>query len=172
MTKEEKEKILQEMEHLIRGELSADMYYNDGIEWGVNRCKDIVENMPIAEPKETNLEHYYNEIVELTISNNSDGHHALGLAIKKVYVKYTNKFGVNLNDMLKWYSSPYEKPKYKLTQFEYDLLRTNDMSHDRKVGSFATYVNMKEVGYFKDIDFNLTIKDVLENCEVVEWFYL
>lgn len=167
MTKEEKEKLLDYIDRRIK-------YYQCGGEYAEGRYdayKDVyeyVEDMPITEPKETNLEHYYNEIVELTISNNSDGHHALGLAIKKVYVKYTNKFGVNLNDMLKWYSSPYEKPKYKLTQFEYDLLRTNDMSHDRKVGSFATYVNMKEVGYFKDIDFNLTIKDVLENCEVVE----
>lgn len=167
MTKEEKEKLLDYIAEQINCvELGED--YLAGENHAYKNVREYVECMPITEPKETNLEHYYNEIVELTISNNSDGHHALGLAIKKVYVKYTNKFGVNLNDMLKWYSSPYEKPKYKLTQFEYDLLRTNDMSHDRKVGSFATYVNIKKVGYFKDIDFDLTIKDVLENCEVVE----
>lgn len=55
----------------------------------------------------------------------------------------------------------------KLSQFEYDLLRTNDQSHDRKLSSFATYKNMKELGYFKNVDFELTIKQVLDDCEVV-----
>lgn len=57
--------------------------------------------------------------------------------------------------------------KVELTQFEYDLLRTNNMSHDRKLSSFATYKGLKEIGYFKDINFNLTIDEVLSNCEVV-----
>ena len=56
----------------------------------------------------------------------------------------------------------------KLSQFEYDLLRTNDQSHDRKLSSFSTYRNMKDLGYFENVDFELTIKQVLENCEVVE----
>lgn len=55
----------------------------------------------------------------------------------------------------------------KLSQFEYDLLRTNDQSHDRKLSSFATYKNMKELGYFKNVDFELTIKQVLDDCKVL-----
>ena len=40
------------------------------------------------------------------------------------------------------------------------------MSHDRKLSSFATYKNLREIGYFKDIDFDLTIGEILENCEI------
>lgn len=76
---------------------------------------------------------------------------------------------ISCNEMrVKWLLRKHEKPKYKLSQFEYDLLRTNNMSHDEKLKDFATYKNLKEIGYFKDIDFNLTIDEILANCEVVK----
>lgn len=65
-----------------------------------------------------------------------------------------------------WLNQPYKKPTYKLSQFEYDLLRTNNMSRNRKLSSFATYKNLGEIGYFKDIDFDLTINEILSNFEV------
>lgn len=65
-----------------------------------------------------------------------------------------------------WLKKPYKKPTYKLSQFEYDLLRTNNMSRNRKLSSFATYKNLGEIGYFKDIDFDLTINEILSNFEV------
>lgn len=61
------------------------------------------------------------------------------------------------------------KEPIKLKQWEYDLIRTNDMSHDREFRSFNTYQNMKVIGYFKGItDTSMTLKEILNNCEVVE----
>lgn len=42
------------------------------------------------------------------------------------------------------------------------------MAKDKKLKDFATYKNLQEVGYFKNLDFNLKIEDILENCEVIE----
>lgn len=75
------------------------------------------------------------------------------------------------NNILKFLHKEYKEKHrnpIKLSQFEYDLLRTNDQSHDRKLNSFSTYKNMKELGYFKNVDFELTIKQVLDDCEVVK----
>ena len=66
---------------------------------------------------------------------------------------------------LGWFKLLYGKPIYKLTKFEYDLLRTNDMAKDKTLNDFATYKNLQTIGYFKNIDFNLKIEEVLENCE-------
>lgn len=68
----------------------------------------------------------------------------------------------------KWLKQPYKKPIYKLSRFEYDLLRTNNLSHDKKLKDFATYENLREIGYFKDIDFDLKIDEILDNCEVID----
>ena len=62
----------------------------------------------------------------------------------------------------------YKGSKIKLTKFEYDLLRTNDQPHSRKFCTFSTYRNMQEIGYFKDVNIDLSIKDILANCEVEE----
>ena len=58
--------------------------------------------------------------------------------------------------------------KYKLTQFEYDLLRASDVSHKKKLKEVAIYNTLKKIGYFKDIDFELAIYEILNNCEVIE----
>lgn len=74
------------------------------------------------------------------------------------------------NYLLKFLQKEYKEKHrdyIKLSQFEYDLLRTNDQSHDRKLNSFATYKNMKELGYFENVDFELTIKQVLDDCKVL-----
>ncbi len=72
-----------------------------------------------------------------------------------------------LKDCYKFLAEEY-KPKIKLTKFEYDMLRTNDQPHSRKFCTFSTYRNMQEIGYFKDVNIDLSIKDILANCEVEE----
>lgn len=57
----------------------------------------------------------------------------------------------------------------KLKQWEYDLIATNNMSRERPFESFATYRNMKNMGYFESIkDTSMTLKEILDNCEIVE----
>lgn len=60
------------------------------------------------------------------------------------------------------------KHTYRLTRFEYDLLRTNTESKDKTFNDFATYKKLRSVGYFRGIDFELKIDDVLANCEVIQ----
>ena len=68
-----------------------------------------------------------------------------------------------------WLLEEHEEP-IKLTKFEYDLLRTNDRSHEcNSFQWFNTYRNMKAIGYFKGItNTSMTLKEILENCEVIE----
>ncbi len=67
----------------------------------------------------------------------------------------------------KSYNWLYEEAKIKLSQWEYDLIATNDMPHNRQFGSFNTYNHMKEKGYFKDVvDTSMSLEEILRNAEV------
>lgn len=72
------------------------------------------------------------------------------------------------NKRLRWLASPYRK-KYKLTKFENDLLQSHLKGHlsGHKFKSVLVLNEMKEKGYFKGVDENATIGDILGNCEVI-----
>ena len=142
----------------------------------------FAERIPIMSYKEF-MEKDDNKITNLEwILNNLDKKVINNLPICVIACKYIEKGKCidkkckdckfyDTNNLLKFLHKEYKekhRDPIKLYKFEYDLLRTNDQSHDRKLSSFATYKNMKDLGYFKDVDFELTIKQVLENCEVVE----
>ena len=69
-------------------------------------------------------------------------------------------------ERFKWLASPYKKPPYKLSQFEYDLLKS--YSDIYSFNAFNSLSGMKEKGYFKGIDDNKKIGDILDNCEVIK----
>ena len=73
-------------------------------------------------------------------------------------------------ERLIWLTSPYKKPAYKLTKFENDLLQSYLKGHlsGRKFKSILVLNGMKEKGYFKGVDENATIVDILEKCEVIK----
>lgn len=121
--------------------------------------------------QETNLDHYKDEILEKGMWN---------LAVVDGRPKRCNDtmcrncdFTANVlhgcrKRLIEWLKQPYIKPKYELTQFEYDLLQT----YPRKLYRFKTMdslTKMKEKGYFKGIDENATIEDILENCEITKF---
>lgn len=60
---------------------------------------------------------------------------------------------------------PHEKPVYKLTKFEKELLECYSDVYSFKV--FNSLNGMKEKGYFKVIDDNELIGEILAKCEVV-----
>ena len=119
----------------------------------------------------TNFEYYKSDIFKL-YKKYADStkiiYLAIGMAMHNVYWKNFDKAKDNIVSMLDWYAQPYKEPKNKGTQFEYDLLKTNDQDHNRTVGSFNTYLNMRNLGYFKSVNFDKSIKEVLENWEMVE----
>lgn len=80
----------------------------------------------------------------------------------------------NLSQVAEWLeelkqyrlASPYKKPAYKLTKFEKDLLQSFLDTYAFKNVRPLTW--MKEKGYFKGIDKDATIEDILANCEITE----
>ena len=72
---------------------------------------------------------------------------------------------IGCNEIKKWLKQPYRKPTYKLTKFEKELLQCYPYENSFKL--FNSLNGMKKKGYFKGIDDNEIIGDILENCEVV-----
>lgn len=117
--------------------------------------------------QETNYEHFKDEIIEDS-----------GFTLALVNGKPCKCSSVNCSDcgfstghgcgekIKEWLKSPYEKPTYKLTQFEYDLLQLYKGRYSFKLSNSLR--GMKEKGYFKSIDENAKIEDILESCEVMD----
>ena len=114
----------------------------------------------------TNLEFYKDEIKEEFLK-----HHYLGDVVYRVASNNGYKFYRNSEDdinLIDWLLEEHKEP-IKLKRFEYDLIRTNDSSHNTSFRTFNTYINMKSIGYFDGItNTSMTLKEILENCEVVE----
>lgn len=120
--------------------------------------------------QESNFEHYKDEILECCIDH---------LAVVKGIPKSCTKIDCNYCDFLTikkecceiardWLKQPFKKPKYKFTQFEYDLINTYSDCHEScKFSDFKQLIELKDKGYFKNVDKNELIKDIIENCEVV-----
>ncbi len=61
--------------------------------------------------------------------------------------------------------------KIKLKKWEYDyfqVMKEMVSKLDRKLIDADSYLSkLKEKGYFKNVDLNMTAEEVLENCEIV-----
>lgn len=120
---------------------------------------------------ETNLDHFKHGILEDCVWN---------LAVVKGKPKrcnYTNCRDCEFNKdsprechkrAVEWLKKPYIKPTYKLTKFENDLLQSFIGTYKFKFKDVKPLTWMKEKGYFKGIDKDATIEDILANCEVTE----
>lgn len=120
------------------------------------------------EKSETNLEFYYDDLIKEDCSD-------FGVVNGKIescaYIpceKCEFKDGNCHKNRITWLLSQRKKPKYKFTQFEYDLINTYRHVDDRcKFNDCYQLKSLKEKGYFNDVDKNESIKDILANCEVV-----
>lgn len=121
------------------------------------------------EKKETNYEHYKDEIIEGWM---------LDLALVDGKLKRCSRvdcdeceFNPGANKgckqrLIEWVKKPYEKPKYELSRFEYDLLQLYKGKYSFKLSNSLR--GMKEKGYFRSVDENAKIEDILESCEVIK----
>lgn len=111
----------------------------------------------------TNLEHYFVKVA--TFDRQTI---VLDMCVNS-YESWYKSYAKSEMTMVDWLLSPYEEPKptYKLTQFEYDLLRTAKWS-TRLFGEYDYLMNLKAIGYFKDITSAMAIVNVLDNAEVIE----
>ena len=119
--------------------------------------------------EETNFEHFFEYLSTKRMSDFAliDGR------ITQCSVTRCSKCDFN-NDCIEgkftWLKQPYKKPVYKLTKFENDLLQSYLKCHlsGNEFKSILVLNGMKEKGYFKGVDEDETIEDILVNCEVIE----
>lgn len=71
-------------------------------------------------------------------------------------------------DLIKWLLMEH-KETYKLSKFEYDLLLAVKKwsGGEQTIEQFFILRNLKEKGYFKNVDIEKTVAEILENCEVI-----
>ena len=115
---------------------------------------------------ETNFEHFFEYLSTKRMSDFAliDGRVTQCVGARCSKCKFNDDC---IEGKFTWLKQPYEKPTYKLTQFEYDLLQIKAI----EAITFKNMVfltEMKEKGYFKGIDENAKIEDILESCEVIE----
>lgn len=114
----------------------------------------------------TNLEYYKDEIKEEFLN-----HHYLGDVVYRVASNNGYKFYRNSEDdinLIDWLLEEHKEP-IKLTKFEYDLLQCYQETKDD--GEFVDHYILTEMqykGHFQNVDYNLTIEEILDNCEVID----
>lgn len=165
-TKEEYIKALNGMEEVydnLDGCMSAMSMFKEG----VNLLTGLINEH--FEEEETNAEHYLEDLLKVgSYFTFMDGKikHCSGVSCCDCM------FGEEDcgNKKFIWLASPYKKPPYKLTKFENDLLQSylKGCLSKRTFKSVLTLNAMKEKGYFKGVDENATIKDILADCEVIK----
>lgn len=157
-TKEEYEKALKEINDAFYG---ANLLSNQTRRFdnNLNLLRELV-NEHFEEKQETNLERYYDDLAmygkELCKCDEVDCS----------VCSFNNGRGSCQQSRNKWLNKPYEKPTYQLTQFEFDLLQINSIKAFRFKNINALTL-MKEKGYFKDIDEDATIEEIIAKSEVV-----
>lgn len=162
-TKQEYEKALKEMNDAFYGITflnSQTRRFDDNL----NLLRELV-NEHFEEKKESNLEHYKEEI-------KSAGYDFALVNGKPTTCKWILCDQCFFNDRIlcakkriEWMLKPFKR-KYKLTQFEYDLLQSYASGY--KFKDIMPLIVMKEKGYFKDINKDEKITDILWNCGVIK----
>lgn len=118
---------------------------------------------------ETNLDHFKQEILEKGLWNlavvkggpeRCDRTKCIDCELSKDRSRGCHE------KVMDWLKKPYQKPAYKLTKFEFDLLQIYSSIYRFKVCN--SLMVMKEKGYFKGVDEDATIRDILADCEITE----
>lgn len=138
----------------------------------INLITELV-NENFKENVETNLEHYKDRIIELCIGELaiSKGKVVECCAIPCSECDFEDKNGhcIGNHEIMKWLKQPYKELPYKLSQFEFDIIQTYRDCHEScKISEFKQLIELKDKGYFKCIDHDTKIQDVLKNCEVIQ----
>lgn len=123
--------------------------------------------------QETNLDHFKHEILENSLWN---------LAVAKG--KPTRCDRIRCSDCefnkdrskgchekaIKWLEQPYKAPAIKLTNFEIDLLQScsQGYSPEYQFKNINSLTEMRKKGYFKGVDRDATLEDILANSEITE----
>lgn len=127
----------------------------------------------MKEKKMTNLEYYVSKGLINEGAMLCGGAHickySVGCEAKRYdcsKCEFNNDIDLCIKTLLEEHREPI---KIKLAQWEYDLIETNDKSRDYRFEDFKTYQYMLDKGHFKGVyDKTMTLKEILDNCEVIE----
>lgn len=134
----------------------------------INLITELV-NEHFEEKSETNLEFYYDDLLEEGFSDFAVVNGKIKSCLYVPCDKCEFKKKDCSKDRITWLLSQRKKPKYKFTQFEYDLINTySHVDYRCKLNGCYQLKSLKEKGYFKNVDKNELIKDILANCEVIK----
>lgn len=165
-TKEEYEKALKEINDAFYG---ANFLNNQTRRFddNLNLLRELV-NEHFEEKQETNFEHYFEYLSKLNMGDFA----LINGRVTKCLVTQCSECDFNcdcIEGKFRWLKHPYEKPTFKLSQFEYDLLNAYKNSGMRQcISNYGTLLELYKKGYFKDIDTSTTIHEILDNYEVIE----
>lgn len=124
--------------------------------------------------QETNLDHFQQEVLEKGLWN---------LAVVKGRPERCDRTKCADCELSKdrsrgchakvmdWLKQPRKAPAIKLTKFEVDLLQSylkSSLLSGYEFKSIAILKRMKGKGYFKDVDEDATIEDILADCDITE----
>lgn len=135
------------------------------------QCEELgwLEKEKKQENQVTNFEHYFEYLATRKIGDIAliDGRVKQCLDI---HCRECDFNGDCIENKFKWLKQPYKKPVYKLTKFENDLLQSYVEGNLRKCmfKDISALMRIKEKGYFKGVDENARIEDILANCEVIK----
>lgn len=124
--------------------------------------------------QETNLDHFKQEVLEKCMWNLAvvDGRPKQCNETRCSKCEFNKKGPRECHKKrIEWLKQPYIKPTYKLTKFEQDLLQSylkSSLLSGYEFKSIAILKRMKGKGYFKDIDEDATIEDILADCDITE----
>ena len=119
----------------------------------------------------TNLDHYKQEVLENYVSNLAvvDGRPKPCTETRCSNCEFNKKEPKECHKKrIEWLKKPYIKPTYKLTKFEKDLLQSYSNIYKYKFKAIPVLVRIKEKGYFKGVDMDATIGDILADYELTE----
>ena len=167
-------------EYIEALERMEESYYNfDNCMSAMKKFKEYVNlltglvNEHFEEKQETNFEHYKDRIIELCVDDLtiSKGKVVKCCATPCSECDFEDKNGhcIRNREIMKWLKQPYIKPVYKLTKFEIDLLQSCSQGYSPKYKfkNINSLTEMRKNGYFKCVNRDETIEDILAKCEVV-----
>lgn len=124
--------------------------------------------------QETNLDHFQQEILEKGLWNLAvvKGRPERCDHIKCIDCELSKDRSRGCHEKaMEWLKQPRKAPAIKLTKFEKDLLQSylkSSLLSGYEFKSIAILKRMKGKGYFKDVDEDATIEDILADCDITE----
>lgn len=166
-TKEEYEKAVKNIKDAFYAKSVNPVLATENFKTNLDFLSGLV-NERFEEKQETNLEHYFEYLSTIKMSEFAliDGR------VTQCLDTVCSECDFNcdcIEGKFRWLKQPYQKPTYKLTKFEYDLLNAHkDSGMQKCLSNYRPLLELNEKGYFKDIGTSIPIHEILDNYEVIK----